>query len=260
MGMSYEEAIDYVQNFMQDRPSKVKELALTDGIDRSHFSKDNIRCEVGFEHVLDYMQDFMSEPQLVFTDGVDRSRFAKDDIRCKAGLFWYAFAGGKFSSNPKAYPNCQGVVGWINPDPNASEGDKVYIVLPEQACLKYSSEYCETGADDWYDGRTNTRKLLEYGKKRGVKFPAAEFAFNYTKNGVKKGEAFLPAREQLVRLCRKTKGLRKSLKMIGGKFEGWLVSSSEYSNFGAWFVNSNNGSVDYHLQNYNGSVSCIIAY
>ena len=221
--MSYEEAIDYVQNFMQDRPSKVKELALTDGI--------------------------------------DRSRFAKDDIRCEVGLFWYAFAGGKFSSNPKAYPNCQGVVGWINPDPNAPEGNRIYIVLPEQNSLKYSYEYCKTGVDDLYDGRANTKKLLEYGRKHGVKFPAAEFAFNYTKNGVKKGEAFLPAREQLVRLCENTKKLRKSLKKIGGTFEGFLLSSSECNLSHAWRVHSSSGlMLITNKGNDANSVSCLLAY
>ena len=55
--------------------------------------------------------------------------FPADDVRSKALLYDYAFEGGKFSSDKDAYPNCQGVVGWINPDPNAPEGDRVYVIL-----------------------------------------------------------------------------------------------------------------------------------
>ena len=178
--------------------------------------------------------------------------FPSEDIRSRTKLHWYAFEGKKFAPNHDAYPNCQGVVGWINPDPNAPEGDRVYIVLPEQIRLKYSQKYHITGAEDLYDGRANTKRLLEYGKQHNVEFPAAELAYNYRKNGVKQGEAFLPAREQLVRVCEHLEELRKSLKKINGKFAGWLWSSSEHGNNNAWLVSPSNG-----LMTYNRKSSCI---
>lgn len=124
-------------------------------------------------------------------------------------MYDYAFEGGKFSRNKDAYPNCQGVVGWINPDINAPEGDRIYVVLFDNErfhhqCkegvstldyMKSPSAFCRTGIDDLYDGRSNTKRWLEYGKQHDIKFEAAEFAFNYCKNGVKQGEAFIPARE-----------------------------------------------------------------
>ena len=187
--------------------------------------------------------------------------FPSEDIRSRTKLHWYAFEGKKFAPNHDAYPNCQGVVGWINPDPNAPEGDRVYIVLPEQKFLMYSKEYCITGADNLYDGRANTKRLLEFGKQHNVEFPAAEFAHNYCKNGVKQGEAFLPAREQLVRVCEHLEELRKSLKKINGKFAGWLWSSSEYSDDSAWYVYANNGIMIYHYKHtYDYYISCFLAY
>lgn len=187
--------------------------------------------------------------------------FPADDIRSKAFLYDYAFEGGKFSTDPNAYPNCQGVVGWINPDPNAPDGDKIYVVLPEQQSLQYSTKFVETGANDLYDGRANTLNLIEYGKKHNVNFPPAEFAFNYCKNGVKKGEAFWPAREQLKRVCANCDCIREALRLIAGTFNGWLWSSSEYSSIDAWHVYSNDGNMDcsYKHNDYN-SVSCLLAY
>ena len=193
-------------------------------------------------------------------EGVVNLDFPKNDIRLQTKLFWYAFEGGKFSPNPKTYPNCQGVVGWINPDPNASEGERIYVVLPEQKYLQYSERYCLTGADDLYDGRANTKKLIEYGKKHDVCFPAAELAFNYCENGVKQGEAFLPAIDQLSLVVKNCVGVRKALKLIGGTFEGWLWSSSEYGSNNAWSVYSTNDYVTDFDKTTNNSVSCFLAY
>ena len=187
-------------------------------------------------------------------------KFPESDIRSQTNLFWYAFEGGKFSPDSKAYPNCQGVVGWINPDPDAPEGNKIYVVLPEQQYLQYSTRYCLTGADDLYDGRANTKKLIEYGKKHDVCFPAAELAFNYCENGVKQGEAFLPAIGQLSLVARNCVGVRKALKLIGGTFEGWLWPSSELSDGGAWCVSSDAGIMGSGTKNHAKSVSCFLVY
>ena len=187
-------------------------------------------------------------------------KFPENDIRSQTKLFWYAFEGEKFSPDPKAYPNCQGVVGWINPDPDAPEGNKIYVVLPEQKYLEYSTGYCLTGADDLYDGRANTLKLIEYGKKHNIRFQAAEFAFNYCQNGVKQGEAFWPAREQLKQVVKNCVGVRNALKLIGGTFEGWLWSSSEHDSFYACYVGSNAGNMGYTSKTFAGLVSCFFAY
>lgn len=205
-------------------------------------------------------EETKKEKNLVDVFGVVNSDFSADDIRSKVKLFDYAFEGGKFSSDHKAYANCQGVVGWINPDPNAPEGMRVFVVLPEQVKLSYSNIWISTGADDLCDGRANTNKLLKC-KNKNVEFPAAEYANNYTKNGVKKGEAFLPALVQLVCLCQNTEGLRESLKKIGGTFEWWLISSTEFRSSFVQIANSDDGFVTISMKDFNGClVSCIIAY
>ena len=80
---------------------------------------------------------------------------------------WYAFAGGKFSKDP-AYPNCQGVVAWINPNPNAPIGERGLIITPDEVTLEWVYEDCEAGICDEEDGQANTRKLIAYGKEHGI--------------------------------------------------------------------------------------------
>ena len=187
-------------------------------------------------------------------------KFPFGDIRSQAKLFWYAFEGGKFSPDPKAYPNCQGVVGWINPNPDAPEGRRIYVVLPEQMELKYSSKPRKTHLHDLNDGQENTRRLIDAGKEYGIKIPAAEYAYNYTKNGVKKGEAFWPAGEQLLRVCANAYDVNQSLEKIGGTFKGTLFSSSEHDAYKAWCVDTDDGQIGYYRKDFDHMVSFFIAY
>jgi len=149
------------------------------------------------------------------------------DIRAQVKLFDYAFEGGKFSSDPKAYPNCQGVVGYINPYANASEGNKIFVVLSEQGHCTFADAPCEVNTQWVKSGKEATSMLIQYGKKYGLKFQAAEYAINYCKNGIKRGDAFLPSSTELTAVCKNAEGVREALKKIGGTFEGNLWSSTE---------------------------------
>ena len=186
--------------------------------------------------------------------------FPADDIRSRTKLFWYAFEGKKFSPDPEAYPNCQGVVGWINPDKDAPEGDKIYVVLPELEDFMYSDGDCEVGGYDLFDGKSNTRKMIEYEKIHLGECPAARYAYNYTKNGVKKGEAFWPASEQLVRLCKYDRLLEERLKKIGGKWACWLLSSTECDNYCARQVDTDDCGVCCFNKHRFASVVFILSY
>ena len=172
---------------------------------------------------------------------------------------WYAFAGGKFSKDP-AYPNCQGVVAWINPNPNAPIGKRGLIITPDEVTLEWVDEDCEAGICDEEDGQANTRKLIAYGKEYGISFPAAKWCYAYSKNAVTPGEGFLPAKNQLKRIVANRDIINSALKRIGGVIlDGWIWSSSEYSYGNAWNVLAYGGV-------YGGSkgnsfyVRCVLAF
>ncbi len=175
-------------------------------------------------------------------------------------LGWYAFAGGKFSADPNAYPNCQGVVAWLNPNTNAPAGKRGLILAPDEVKLVWSDKNCETGIDDEEDGQANTLKLIVYGKEHGINFPAAEWCYAYSKNVVKPGEGFLPALNQLKRIIDNRFLINPSLLKIGGKIlNDWAWSSSEYGDRTARFVFADGC----RYQNLKGSsfvVRCVIAF
>ncbi len=174
---------------------------------------------------------------------------------------WYAFAGGKFSPDSDAYPNCQGVVGWVNPDKNAPEGQRGLIITPDEVEMMWSDKYYETNIKDEYDGKGNTEKLIAYGKKCKINFPAAEWCVAYCKNGVRPGEGFMPAKEQLKRIVANRMIVNPALQKIdGSELSGWIWSSSEYAYDRAWVVGARGGNV-YDGSKYAGLyVRCVLAF
>ena len=174
---------------------------------------------------------------------------------------WYAFAGGKFSPVSDTYPNCQGVVGWVNPDKSAPKGQRGLIVTPDEVKKAWSSVNCETNIKDEYDGKGNTEKLIAYGKAHGISFPAAEWCVRYSKNGVRPGEGFMPALKQLERIVANRELVNPSLRRIGGgELDGWIWSSSEYSYCHAWSVYAYDGGVGYSSKYDYDYVRCVLAF
>ena len=174
---------------------------------------------------------------------------------------WYAFAGGKFSPNPNAYANCQGVVGWVNPDKSAPQGQRGLIVTPDEVKKAWSDKHCETNIKDEYDGKGNTEKLIAYGKKYKINFPAAEWCAQYSKNGVRSGEGFLPAIKQLERIVANREIINPAMQKIDGvELGGWIWSSSKYGYNYAWTVHAGDGTVySSHNSNYY-CVRCVLAF
>ena len=192
---------------------------------------------------------------------VEKSAIEVETFFSEVKVGWYAFAGGKFSPDPDAYPNCQGVVGWVNPDKSAPQGQRGLIVTPDEVKKAWSDSYCETNIKDEYDGKGNTEKLIAYGKKHKIKFPAAEWCNAYCKNGVKPGEGFMPASEQLKRIVANREIINPAMQKIDGvELGGWIWSSSKYSYNYAWTVHAGDGTV-YSSHNSNSYyVRCVLAF
>ena len=162
---------------------------------------------------------------------------------------YYAFKGGKFSKDPNAYPNCQGVVAWLNPDPNAPAGKRGLIITPDELLILWADKDCVTGICDNEDGQANTKGLIAYGKKHDIKFLAAEWCYAYSNNGVKPGDGFLPAKNQLERIIANRDAINSALEKIGGEIlKNWIWSSSEWTYYRAWGVNVEYCCVDYYFK------------
>ena len=204
----------------------------------------------------------VAEAEAVVAEGVIATEAAdlEEDVSdVKVG--WYAFAGGKFSPVSDTYPNCQGVVGWVNPDKSAPQGQRGLIITPDEVKKAWSDKGCKTNIKDEYDGKGNTEKLIAYGKKHKINFPAVEWCAQYSKNGVRPGEGFMPSKEQLKRIVANWELVNPALQKIDGIIlDGWIWSSSEDDYAYAWVVNAGDGSVSFYNKGSNLYVRCVLAF
>ena len=87
-----------------------------------------------------------------------------------------------------------------------------------------------------FNGQSNTKKILAYGKENGISFPAVEAAHNYSVKGHCIGW-YLPANGQWNLILDNKLSINKVLKQIGGVIiDDWYWSSTEISSGHSWSV------------------------
>ena len=109
---------------------------------------------------------------------------------------------------------------------------------------------------DW-QGKNNTRLVLEYCKTNGKSCPAFEYVNSYKTEGTLAGDWYLPAAGELKAIYGNKDVLNIALGKIGGTKlpTNWHWSSSEGSHYGAWFLNFSSGTVD---DDYSKSLSAYV--
>ncbi len=175
---------------------------------------------------------------------------------------WYAFTNGKFSPDFTAYPQIKGIVVWTNPDHRAPIGRRGLIMLTESSNQCWAGNVVKTGICDQDNGWLNTQKLAEYADNYQVRFPAVEWCRNYSRNGVKKGSAFIPAINQLMQIYENIRLIRAAYRNIGlWPYNSSIVSSTEAERYsdcilGVTYV----GSMVIKSKAANLAVMAVVAY
>ena len=108
------------------------------------------------------------------------------------------------------------------------------IVLLRQKRLRWLNWSLCVGVPEGGKGKENTRLILEFAQQKGLSAEAAEYCANYTYDGVKAGEAFLPSIDELKYLYQNKQIVDEKLALINGAdlLDGWYYwSSSECPNF-----------------------------
>ena len=112
---------------------------------------------------------------------------------------------------------------------------------------------------DW-QGKNNTKLVLEYCKTKGKSCPAFEYVNSYKTEGTLAGDWYLPAMGELYAIYGNKDVLNITLGKIGGtKLQGnYYWSSSTYTNASAWRLPFINGNV--RLKKYDLYVRPVIDY
>ena len=125
------------------------------------------------------------------------------------------------------------------------------------------SNYDSTSAiiADW-QGKNNTRLVLEYCKTNGKSCPAFEYVNSYKTEGTLAGDWYLPALGELNAIYGNRDALNMALGKIGGtELYGWYWSSSESSHNVAWTQDFKSGTIsDHYGKDYSDFVRPVLAF
>ncbi len=125
------------------------------------------------------------------------------------------------------------------------------------------SNYDSTSAiiADW-QGKNNTRLVLEYCKTNGKSCPAFEYVNSYKTEGTLAGDWYLPALGELNAIYGNRDALNMALGKIGGtELYGWYWSSSESSHNVAWTQAFKSGTIsDHYGKDYSDFVRPVLAF
>ena len=114
---------------------------------------------------------------------------------------------------------------------------------------------------DW-QGKNNTRLVLEYCKTNGKSCPAFEYVNSYKTEGTQAGDWYLPAMGELNAIYGNKDVLNITLGKIGGTKLGtnYYWSSSEGSYHYAWLLHFNIGDVGNPSKGNDGNVRPVLAF
>ena len=115
---------------------------------------------------------------------------------------------------------------------------------------------------DW-QGKNNTRLVLEYCKTNGKSCPAFEYVNSYKTEGTKAGDWYLPAMGELNAIYQNKDFLDTALRKIGGTKlpTDYHLSSSESSYASAWSQNISHGGIyDYYIKAASYYVRPVLAF
>ena len=115
-----------------------------------------------------------------------------------------------------------------------------------------------------FNGKANTLAIIATLTSDTVDNNAAINCNSYSTEGTNAGDWYLPTAGELYSYVygggTNYSKINTTMGKLGWTFGSrWFWSSSERSDFHAWGVYSNTGSVDYHHKSYDGSVSCFLA-
>lgn len=147
----------------------------------------------------------------------------------------YVYADGLIYPEIIKGRQIKAVVGYV-------KGSEVLAVCLQEVTRQWSSDWLEAKETrEMTRGQEATRKILKIAHQKWQKAEAAQWCYDYTEDGVRLGEAFLPSLTELEKLCANKEAINVSLRTLGAGFYGWYWSSTEYNDYNVWVLAMRDG-------------------
>ena len=113
-----------------------------------------------------------------------------------------------------------------------------------------------------YNGKSNTSIIIAYGDSNGYETAAADYCYNYSTLGTKKGDWYLPATGEVQLIYNNHAIINSTLSKIGAVIISYdyYWTSTEYDQKNAWRLDFSDGGFDEYPKYYSNKVRPILAF
>ena len=97
-----------------------------------------------------------------------------------------------------------------------------------------------------YEGKSNTKAIIEYGNANKASYPAAMYVNNYATEGTKAGDWYLPSLGELNKIYSQKDFVNYGLSVVGkmNLGENYHWSSTEYGYSNVWILHMTGGNIN----------------
>ena len=98
-----------------------------------------------------------------------------------------------------------------------------------------------------YEGKNNTKAIIEYGEANDATYPAAIYANSYATEGTKAGDWYLPSLGELNKIYAQKDFVNYGLSVVGemNLGENYHWSSTEYNYASVWILTMSGGNINH---------------
>ncbi|MBQ8436819.1 MAG: hypothetical protein IJX20_04125 [Alphaproteobacteria bacterium] len=167
---------------------------------------------------------------------------------------YYVYASGVVNKEKNADNSpIVGVIVSINHDANASVGQRAKMIVLNQVRKAWANREIELNITDENNGQTNTTAVLNLAEKLAIDVPAFKHCAEFCCEGINAGEAYMPAKCELLSAASNANVVNAALEAIGApRFRGIYVSSSEYNKERAYQVKIEAAQTQVYAKTYGG--------
>lgn len=172
----------------------------------------------------------------------------------KLEVGYYVYASGVVSKRKNADSSpVVGIIATKSQEKNIEIGKRALMMTLPVVRKAWSNRETILGVCNDFDGQQNTIEVLKKAEDLGVDVPAFKYCAEFSCEGINAGEAFMPAKEQLLVASRRDYAINEACFEIGvPRFTGIYLTSTEYNKERAWQVRIDKYTPQVYAKTYGG--------
>ena len=167
---------------------------------------------------------------------------------------YYVYASGVVSKEKNADESpIVGVIVSKSKDAKAEVGKRAKMIVLSQVRKAWANRDVVLDVSSQIYGQVSTNAVIDKAIELKIEVPACSYCADFHCEGIEKGEAYLPAKMELLDASVNEHVVNEALYAIGAaRFRGIYWTASEYNKERAWQVDIEKGATQVYAKTYGG--------